>query len=153
MSRLRVWAPRVSRLELQIDERRLPMQAESGGWRSIDSELISPGVDYSFVLDGGAVLPDPRSQFQPHGVHGASRVVDHEAFRWTDIAWNPPPLSSAIIYELHIGTFTDAGTFDAAIERLPHLVDLGSGTIAAVENGTVSCRAATPSSISAFLRC
>ncbi len=70
-------------------------------------------------------LPDPRSRWQPQGVHGPSRMVDHKAFEWTDAHFTAPPLSSAIIYELHIGTFTPLGTFEAAIARLDHLVDLG----------------------------
>jgi maltooligosyltrehalose trehalohydrolase len=84
-----------------------------------------PGTDYAFSLDGGPRRPDPRSPWQPHGVHGPSRTVDHAAFRWTDRAWQAPPLAAAIFYEMHIGTFTPGGTFDSAIERLGHLVDLG----------------------------
>jgi maltooligosyltrehalose trehalohydrolase len=84
-----------------------------------------PGIDYAFVLDNGEPLPDPRSPWQPHGVHGPSRVVDHAAFPWTDKSWRAGPLASAVIYELHVGTFTLTGTFEAAIERLGHLMDLG----------------------------
>jgi maltooligosyltrehalose trehalohydrolase len=84
-----------------------------------------PGTGYAFVIDGGEPLPDPRSLWQSHGVHGPSRVLDHAAFPWTDKRWQPGPLASAVLYELHVGTFTPAGTFEAAIERLDHLVDLG----------------------------
>ncbi|MBV8772106.1 MAG: malto-oligosyltrehalose trehalohydrolase, partial [Deltaproteobacteria bacterium] len=125
MSRLRVWAPKRSTVAVAIGDRKLPMRHEAGGWWSLDSRLLSPGTDYAFILDGGQPLPDPRSQWQPEGVHGRSRIIDHGAFHWHDDGWNPPPLSSALIYELHIGTFTPAGTFDSAIERLSHLVDLG----------------------------
>jgi maltooligosyltrehalose trehalohydrolase len=82
-------------------------------------------TDYAFVLDSNEPLPDPRSSWQPSGVHGPARVVDHTAFSWTDARWQPGPLSSAVIYELHVGTFTPAGTFEAVIERLGHLVGLG----------------------------
>ncbi|HKV53728.1 MAG TPA: malto-oligosyltrehalose trehalohydrolase [Candidatus Binataceae bacterium] len=125
MNELRVWAPKASKVEVKIGDHAAPMSPRAGGWWSIESEHLSPGVDYAFMLDGGEPLPDPRSASQPHGVHGPSRVVDHSLFQWNDQRWNPQPLSSAIIYELHVGTFTQAGTFDAAIERLSYLTDLG----------------------------
>ncbi|MBI5383147.1 MAG: malto-oligosyltrehalose trehalohydrolase [Verrucomicrobia bacterium] len=83
------------------------------------------GSDYGFVLDGQGPFPDPRSPSQSAGVHGLSRLVDHAAFSWSDGGFQAPPLSTALVYELHIGTFTPEGTFDAAIERLGHLVQLG----------------------------
>ena len=69
--------------------------------------------------------PIPRSPWQPFGVHGPSRTVDHDSFHWTDTQWQAPPLASAVVYELHVGTFTPEGTFDAVIDRIPHLLDLG----------------------------
>jgi len=96
-----------------------------GGWWAIEVPWAAPDADYAFVLDGEGPLPDPRSLWQPYGVHGPSRLVDHRAFSWTDQGWQAPPLASAVIYELHIGTFTPEGTFEAAIERLDHLVALG----------------------------
>jgi maltooligosyltrehalose trehalohydrolase len=125
MHKLRVWAPKPQNVEVDIGNRRLTMIPEQGGWWSIKTELLAAGADYAFVLDRAKPLPDPRSPWQPYGVHGRSRIVDHSAFAWSDTHWNPPPLSSAIIYELHIGTFTRDGTFDAAIERLEHLTNLG----------------------------
>jgi maltooligosyltrehalose trehalohydrolase len=125
MKTLRVWAPKPRTVELIVGGKRLPMSRGDRGWWSITADAPAPGGDYGFSLDGGDPLPDPRSNFQPYGVHGLSRVVDHGAFRWTDAHWNAPPLSSAIVYELHIGTFTPAGTFDAAIDRLQYLADLG----------------------------
>jgi maltooligosyltrehalose trehalohydrolase len=119
-----VWAPRASRVELVSDGGRLPMAAREGGWWA-SSVALPPNTDYGFALDGGDPLPDPRSPWQPDGVHGLSRTVDHEAFDWTDAGWSAPPLADAIIYELHVGTFTADGTFDATIDRLDHLVDLG----------------------------
>jgi len=91
------------------------------------AELADPvgDLDYAFSIDGGEPLPDPRSPSQPNGVHGASRWVVHSEFAWTDAGWQAAPLGSAIIYELHVGTFTPSGTFDSAIERLEHLKNLG----------------------------
>lgn len=81
--------------------------------------------DYGFIVDGKGPYPDPRSNFQPHGVNGLSRTVDHNAFQWSDNNWQSPPLSSAIIYELHIGTFTPQGTFEAVTEKIDYLKQLG----------------------------
>jgi maltooligosyltrehalose trehalohydrolase len=90
-----------------------------------DRERRRAGSDYGFVLDGEGPFPDPRSAYQPKGVHGLSRVVNHDAFPWNDWGFQQVPLASAVIYELHVGTFTPTGTFDSAIERLPHLLELG----------------------------
>lgn len=126
MTTFRVWAPKAQRMEIELNGRqRLPMQAGEGGWWQIDVDEAGIRTDYAYSVDGSQPLPDPRSPWQPHGVHGASRVVDHEAFHWSDRGWQPGPLASAIIYEMHVGTFTPEGTFDAAIEKLDHLVDLG----------------------------
>jgi maltooligosyltrehalose trehalohydrolase len=119
-----VWAPAARSVEVALARGRSPLSASANGWWTGEAEA-GPGDDYSFVLDGADPLPDPRSPFQPGGVHGPSRLVDHAAFPWTDAGWRPPPLSSAIIYELHVGTFTSDGTFASAAKRLPHLVDLG----------------------------
>jgi maltooligosyltrehalose trehalohydrolase len=121
----RVWAPHAGMVELALGDARIPMTSAAGGWWTVAVPAARPGTEYAFSLDGSDPLPDPRSPWQPHGIHGPSRVLDHDAFAWTDERWQPGPLSSAILYELHIGTFTPAGTFEAAIERLDHLVDLG----------------------------
>ena len=95
------------------------------GWWHLDVEPVA-GTDYAFVLgDGDTALPDPRSTWQPDGVHGPSRVYDHDAFGWTDSQWEGRPLERSVVYEMHIGTFTSGRTFDSAIERLDHLVRLG----------------------------
>ena len=99
-------------------------RAERGWWRADLSTELSH-ADYGFSVDGGPPLPDPRSPFQPHGVHGLSRPVDHSAFVWRHAQFRQAPLASAVIYELHLGTFTRAGTFDAAADRLSYLRDLG----------------------------
>ena len=117
-----VWAPAHERVRVRVDGRDHEMTAEDGGWWHCDVT----GLDYGFLLDDSDdVLPDPRSRWQPDGVHAESRVYDHSAFEWTDHAWTGRALPGAVIYELHIGTFTSEGTFDGAIGRLDHLVDLG----------------------------
>lgn len=125
MALIRVWAPHPARVELAIGDRAVPMERDDAGWWSVDAPFVEHGVDYAFLVDGDGPFPDPRSRWQPHGVHGPSRWLDHGRFAWSDGDWRPPPLASAVIYELHVGTFTRAGTFDAAIDRLDHLRDLG----------------------------
>jgi maltooligosyltrehalose trehalohydrolase len=125
MTLLRVWAPEATQVEVEVGGERILLTASEGGWWSADVSAARPGTDYAFVLDGDKPLPDPRSPWQPYGVHGPSRVVDHGAFAWTDRHWQAKPLAAAVIYELHVGTFTPEGTFEAVIERLDHLVNLG----------------------------
>jgi maltooligosyltrehalose trehalohydrolase len=97
--------------------------ATAGWWRT--EAGAPPGSDYAFVVNGGEPLPDPRSPWQPNGIHGASRTFDHAAFAWTDQRWQPAPLAAAVIYELHVGSFTPEGTFDAAVAMLDYLAGLG----------------------------
>ena len=120
-----VWAPFAHLVELEISGRRSAMARGESGWWVAEVASAGPGTDYAFAIDGGEPIPDPRSNWQPHGVSGPSRVVDHAAFRWTDQRWQPRPLSAAVVYELHVGTFTPAGTFNSTVERLPDLVELG----------------------------
>ncbi len=124
MKPLSVWAPEAARVDLVLASGRLTMQPAERGWWTTTTP-VAAGTDYLFSVDGGDLLPDPRSPWQPAGVQGASRVLDHDAFAWTDSGWQAPPLASAVIYELHVGTFTPDSTFDAAIARLDHLVRLG----------------------------
>ena len=124
MSELRVWAPGKGTVEVDLAGERIAMSDVGGGWWQAP-RAAAPGEDYAFVLDGGDPRPDPRSAWQPHGVHGPSRAVDHAAFAWTDQHWRGVPLAGAVLYELHVGTFTDEGTFDAAVARLDDLVDVG----------------------------
>jgi maltooligosyltrehalose trehalohydrolase len=107
-----------------LDGAVVPMAAEDGGWHGAEVDAAA-GSPYRFVLDGGDALPDPRSPSQPEGVDGPSQVVDHGAFPWSDAGWTGIHLPAAVVYELHVGTFTEEGTFDAAASRLDHLVDLG----------------------------
>jgi maltooligosyltrehalose trehalohydrolase len=127
-----VWAPNAKSVEVQLlsPQKRLePLSRNSHGYFCGVLEGIEPGATYRFRLDGRKERPDPASRFQPQGVFGPSRVVD-PAFDWTDGNWRGLALSRYIIYELHVGTFTEAGTFVSAIERLDDLVALG---ITAVE--------------------
>ena len=125
MHKFRVWAPIPKQVELALGKNHLPMKRGEEGWCSLAAEAARPDSDYGFVLDGEGPFPDPRSPWQPDGVHGLSQLVDQAAFEWTDAGFNAPPLSKAVIYELHVGTFTPAGTFKSAIENLHHLVHLG----------------------------
>ncbi len=122
-----VWAPRAKTIELQAHGRRFRMDGpDPQGWWRAQVESAGPGVDYGFIVDHSEkAYPDPRSLWQPHGVHGLSRVYDNAAFPWKHSSIQPPPLPSAILYELHVGTFTPEGTLDAAIARLEYLRDLG----------------------------
>ena len=124
MNTFSVWAPAARSVEVALSRGRSALAPAGGGWWNGDADA-RPGDDYSYVLDGSDPVPDPRSPFQPRGVHGPSRLVDHDTFGWTDAGWRPPPLPSAILYELHVGTFTPEGTFASAIRRLSHLVELG----------------------------
>ena len=125
MHLFRVWAPLPKTVELQTDGQRLPMARDENGWWSTTVPSAKAGDDYGFILDGEGPFPDPRSPFQPNGVHGLSRLVDEDGYHWTDGNFKAPPLSAALIYELHVGTFTTGGTFLSAIEKLDHLVLLG----------------------------
>src|SRR5438105_9185307 len=105
------------------------MTQGEGGWWTLSDADAGPGARYGFALDGGETRPDPRSNCQPDGVFGLSAVVDHEAYRWADSGWSAQSLAGSVIYELHVGTFSPQGTFDGAVDRLPHLVRLGVNTI------------------------
>jgi maltooligosyltrehalose trehalohydrolase len=125
MTEIRVWAPRAAEVELESGGSAVGMVRGEGGWWALDAPLIEHGVDYAFRIEGEGPFPDPRSGWQPSGVHGPSRWVDHGRFAWSDQGWRQPPLGSAVIYELHVGTFTPKGTFEAVIEKLDHLLSLG----------------------------
>ncbi len=124
----RVWAPVLGRLGLRIagpGERDLSLaQDEAGYWQTTVDE-VPPGSRYWYVLEGSTQRPDPASQFQPEGVHGPSEVIDPSAFAWTDAGWEGLSLEDMVIYELHVGTFTPEGTFEAILPRLVPLRGLG----------------------------
>lgn len=126
MHAFQVWAPKADAISVKVNEQLVSMLKGDGGWWHVEVADAHAGMDYAFGIDGAEpAIPDPRSAWQPHGVHGPSRIVDHTAFVWTDTKWQAPPLASAVIYELHIGTFTPEGTLDAALVHLSYLKDLG----------------------------
>jgi maltooligosyltrehalose trehalohydrolase len=126
VARFRLWAPSAARAEVDLAGGRIEMARDGDrGWWTVDVPSAVSGTEYRFAVDGGDALPDPRSASQPKGIHGPSMVVDHAAFGWTDQQWRGVHLRSAVLYELHVGTFTPDGTFDGVIAKLDHLVDLG----------------------------
>ena len=124
----RVWAPKRDLVEVQLGERRVKM-TKANGYHEAVVDDCPEGTRYLFVLDGGDPRPDPASRHQPDGVHRASAVAGTD-FQWHDQGWKGVALEEYVVYELHVGTFTSEGTFDAAIGRLDDLKDLG---ITAVE--------------------
>jgi maltooligosyltrehalose trehalohydrolase len=128
-TRFRLWAPGAGRVTLELtgDATRaaLPMTALEDGWHEAVVPRCGAGARYAFRAGAGQPVPDPASRCNPDDVHAPSMVVDPLGFDWPDAGWRGRPWEEAIIYELHIGTFTSAGTFAAAIERLDHLVALG----------------------------
>lgn len=131
MAAFDLWAPDAGRVIVRVshnerDPADHAMHPGPGDWWHVDVPDARPGTDYAFLIDGDTTpLPDPRSAWQPHGVHGASRLYDQSAFAWSDSAWTGRALPGAVLYEMHVGTFTPEGTFDAALARLDHVVDLG----------------------------
>jgi maltooligosyltrehalose trehalohydrolase len=127
--RFRLWAPSAREAALVLPAgrggaaRTVPMEREDGGW-FVAHERVAAGASYQFRIDGGIVVPDPAARANDD-VHGPSRVVDGRAFGWHDGGWRGRPWHEAVIYELHVGTFTPGGTFRSAIERLDHLESLG----------------------------
>ena len=127
-----VWAPLRQQVSVQIltpEERLLPMEKDDQGYWRLSATEVSPGSRYQFQLDGEITRPDPASHYQPDDVHKPSAVVDHQGFQWTDSNWKVIPLDDLIIYELHVGTFTPEGTFEAMIDRVPDLLEMGVNTI------------------------
>lgn len=127
MHRFGVWSPFAKQMSASVAGTIHAMEGhDERGWWRWGSPDASPGTDYGFLVDDDSnVYPDPRSAWQPNGVHGLSRVYDHGRFAWADSGFQAPPLASGVVYELHLGTFTPQGTFDSAIEKLDYLVDLG----------------------------
>lgn len=124
----RIWAPRSTRVQVVLEDGGLEalLQAEGGGYFSGLVAAGRHGTRYRFRLDDRPTLyPDPASRFQPEGPHGPSQVIDSERFRWTDNGWRGVPLRGQVIYEMHIGTFTPEGTWEAAARQLPELAALG----------------------------
>lgn len=122
MERYEVWAPQATRMRLLVDDETIEMTRADDGWWCADGGR----GDYGYLIDDDDnVLPDPRSRWQPNGVHERSRFFDTEAFQWSDDAWPGRSIEGGVIYELHVGAFTPEGTFDAAADRLDHLLAIG----------------------------
>ena len=125
--RFRLWAPKHERLALRLDggDRSLTLERETGGWHTLITPRATAGSRYRYILPDGMAVPDPASRYQPEDVHGPSEVIDPRAYPWQDLTWCGRPWEEAVLYELHVGCFTEAGSFDAARERLRHLSELG----------------------------
>ena len=132
--RFRLWAPDAQSVQIELShdnpERgnqraRLPMHRDAEGWHSLVVPNTGAGTRYMYRIDDRISVPDPASRYNPEDIHAASAVIDATAFDWPDGDWRGRPWEQAIIYELHVGTFTSEGTFAAAIERLDYLVGLG----------------------------
>ncbi|MBW4678789.1 MAG: malto-oligosyltrehalose trehalohydrolase [Microcoleus vaginatus WJT46-NPBG5] len=127
-----VWAPTVKEVAVKIvspEEQVLPMEKDESGYWKAKAQDINPEALYFYRLEETAERPDPASHFQPQDVHGPSSVVDHSNFSWNDTNWSGVPLEEMIIYELHVGTFTTEGTFEAIIPRLKELQEFGVNAI------------------------
>jgi malto-oligosyltrehalose trehalohydrolase len=128
-ARFALWAPAARHVGLVLVDGPQPghvtMQPAGDGWYRATVDAADEQTHYAYRIDHHPLLPDPASRCNPHGVHGPSRLVDPRAYRWSDGDWRGRPWHEAAIYELHVGTFTAAGTFAAAIEHLDHLVELG----------------------------
>lgn len=127
--RFALWAPGASTVDLCLNdaeqESLLPMPRAENGWYRLITDRAAAGTLYRYRIDGDLRVPDPASRCNPHDVHGASLVIDPLAWEWTDAEWRGRPWEEAVIYELHIGAFTQAGTFRAARQKLDYLVELG----------------------------
>lgn len=125
-TRFRVWAPAAQSVAVDLQNNRIqPLTREGDGYWSGIVEEAGLGTLYKFRLDGGESFPDPASRFQPDGPHGWSEVIDPSEFSWADNRWRGAAIQGQVIYEMHIGTFTREGTWNAAAERLPYLRDTG----------------------------
>jgi maltooligosyltrehalose trehalohydrolase len=127
-SRFCVWAPEKQTVDLILGDRRIPLHKMDHGYWAVSNVNVPSGTRYQFSIDKGEPTPDPASCYQPDGVHGASEVIER-AFPWSDNDWRGLPLSSMIIYELHVGTFTAQGNFEGVIDKLPYLRALGINAI------------------------
>ena len=131
----RLWAPRARAVSLRFARGQsgqsalLAMEPLADGYHSAIVETLDPGSEYFYQSERDRDLPDPASRFQPRGVHGPSQLVDLNAFPWTDHGWKGTPLDRTVLYELHVGTYTAEGTFDAVVRHLPELAALGVTTI------------------------
>ncbi len=125
--RFRLWAPKAQQVGVHLPEsaKNLSLEKLENGWFELTTKEACAGSKYRFQIDGAQQVPDPASRFQPEDVNGPSQVVDPSTFEWRDEDWRGRPWEQAVLYELHLGTFTSEGTFPAAVQKLDHLVELG----------------------------
>lgn len=123
--RFRLWAPSARSVMLCLEGDELPMAAGEGGWFALRVAGAGPGTRYRFRIDGDMQVPDPASRSNPDDVHAASEVIDPRSFAWEDGAWRGRPWEEAVIYELHVGTFSPEGSFAGVAARLDYLAELG----------------------------
>lgn len=123
--RFRVWAPGQQHITLRLADNDTAMLDAGDGWFELQVSGVAPGAEYNFVLDDGTVVPDPAARAQKADVNGPSLVVDPQSYRWQHTEWQGRPWHETVVYEMHIGTFTPEGTFQAAIAKLPWLAELG----------------------------
>jgi maltooligosyltrehalose trehalohydrolase len=129
-TRFRLWAPKAGSVELRLPPLGLsiPMTAQAGGWFEVETDSLA-GAQYRFRIDRKHDVPDPASRFQPEGVHGPSEVVDPHGFDWADGTWRGRSWEEAVMYELHVGTFSPQGTFAGVERKLDYLAELGVSAI------------------------
>jgi malto-oligosyltrehalose trehalohydrolase len=129
--RFRIWAPHAGRVAVELDHagaQHLPMARESGGWFSLTTKSAAAGSRYRYRVDGRP-FPDPASRCQPLGVHGPSEVVDPAQYEWRDLGWRGRSWEEIVLYELHLGTFSETGDCDGAVRHLDHIRDLGATAV------------------------
>lgn len=121
-----LWAPDADKVDLCLESAEFPMEKTEDGWYSLKTDKAQPGSKYMFRVNGDLKVPDPASRCQDDDVHGWSIVVDPDAYDWgNDVNWKSRPWHETVLYELHVGTFTEEGTYKAAINKLDYLVELG----------------------------
>ncbi|PKO61109.1 MAG: malto-oligosyltrehalose trehalohydrolase, partial [Betaproteobacteria bacterium HGW-Betaproteobacteria-17] len=127
--RFRLWAPGAAKVSLCLErdgeKRILPMPRREEGWFHLETAEAGKVSRYCFQLASGLLVPDPASRFQPQDVHGPSEVIAPTDFAWGDDAWRGRPWEEAVLYELHVGSFSEQGSFAGVEQRLDHLIDLG----------------------------
>jgi malto-oligosyltrehalose trehalohydrolase/4-alpha-glucanotransferase len=123
--RFRLWTPQHRKVAVEFDGKEMAMEPVGAGWHELVAGGAQAGTRYRYILPDGLRVPDPASRYQPEDVHGPSEVVDAAAHPWRDADWIGRPWQEAVVYELHVGTFTPEGTFRAAIGKLDHLAALG----------------------------
>lgn len=123
--RFRLWATGQQKVTLRLSGKETEMRPGGEGWFELEVTGVAPGAEYNFVLADGTVVPDPASRAQKGDVNGPSLVIDPHRYRWQHTEWQGRPWEETVVYEMHVGTFTPQGTFQAAIEKLPYLAGLG----------------------------